>query len=150
MSKKLSSAYLWGFLLAIIVGLTAFFYETFIGFPAYINSLPENNSEGLGIIAILVFGIWAMIVATLLAVMSIIAYVVTKKRPTENVKGVAVFGIVVLFLLATGCIFYGVLMTSAYLGGWVGKIIYFGAGIVAILLAILNSIRLTKLKNTQP
>lgn len=146
MTKKISSAYLWGFILAIVAGLTAFFYETFIGFPAYLKTLPENNTEGLGILAIIVFGIYAAIVAVALAIMLIIAYSSAKKQPPEKIQGVAWFGIVVLFLLAIGCAFYGIFMTSVYLGGWIGKIIYFGAAIISIVLAILNILRLKKCK----
>ena len=148
MTKKISSAYLWGFILAIVAGLTAFFYETFIGFPAYIDTLPEDSTEGLGILGIIIFGIYAAIVAAALAIMLIIAYLSAKKQPTEKIKGIAWFGIVVLFLLAIGCTFYGVLMTSVYPGGWFGKIVYFGSAIASIVLAILNILRLKKL-NTQ-
>ena len=147
MTKKISSAYLWGFILAIVVGLTAFFYETFIGFPAYLDR--SQCDEGLGIIAILVFGIWALAVATVFAITSIIAYVSANKKSPDKIKGIAIFGIVVLFLFATACIFYGILMCYVYLGGWIGKIIYFGAGITAIILAIFNIIRLKKLNKKE-
>ncbi|MBR2023031.1 MAG: hypothetical protein IJ996_00755 [Clostridia bacterium] len=147
MTKKISSAYLWGFILAIVAGLTAFFYESFIGFPTYVDSLPEGSTEGLGIFGIIIFGIYAIVGAAALAIMSIIAYVSAKKQSPETIKGIAWFGIIVLFLLAGACIFYGILMCSVYLGGWFGKIIYFGSALTAIVLAILNIIRLAKLNS---
>ena len=150
MKKKLSSYALWGFFLAILVGLTAFFYETFIGYPSYVNSLPDNSAAGWGILGVLALGIYAAIVAAILAVLHIVAFVSLKKSENPSkIKGFAIYSAVSLFLLAAGSGFYGVLMTSCYLGGWVGKVIYFGVAIVTLLFGILTLVNVKKLNQDE-
>lgn len=146
MKKKLSSYALWGFFLAILVGLTAFFYEVFIGYPSYVNSLPDNSNAGWGIIGVLAFAIYADIAVVILAVLHIVAFILLKKNDNSyKLKSIAIFSAVSLFLLAIGSGFYGALMLYCYLAGWIGKAIYFGVAIVSALLGVFTLISVKQL-----
>ena len=152
MKKKILSYVLIGILLTVVFGLTALFYELLIGFPSYIDSLPdtqENNWAGLGIIGILMLGIYAAIFCVAIIIMLSVAHATIKKKDETQIKGLSIFATVVLFILATGCYVYGILMISAYPTGLFGKVIYFSVAIISTLLAIFTLVQLKKSRVVQ-
>ena len=146
MKQKIITSLLWTCIVSIFSGVFAFAYETFFGFPSYINGLKNPNMQGLGIIGIIIFGLIACVVLILIGILCLIATAGIKKSKTESkAKNWTVFGIVAQFLLAVGLIAYSVLMLTAYPGGYVGKAVYFSVAIIPIVLGIVNCVRCKKL-----
>ena len=148
MKDKIITSLLWTCIVSIFSGVLVFVYETFFGFPAYLDSRAESGWEGLGLIGIILLGAIAGACLIFFGVLCLIATVGLKKSETPSaVKGWAIFGIITQFLLAGGLIAYAIIMLTVYNGGYVGKVLYFCLSIIPIALAIVNIVLCAKPKS---
>ncbi len=147
MKRKIITPLLWSCILGILSAVWVFVCEVFIGFPAYLDALPEQNWEGLGIIVILIIGLIAGACLFLFALFTLFAANGVKRSKTlGKAKSSAIFGIVSQFLLSGGLIAYAVMMICVYNGGWFGKISYLVISLIILLLAIGNIVSCAKWK----
>lgn len=134
--RKLGTRNLLFGILFVLSALLVFFGEI-ISFTAYINNLQEQNSwEGLGIIVIIIFGLFAGIALLICATLQFVSAGILRAGK-RNGKGIAITGAVFKFIAVVILGVYCALMFS-YPAGYLLKTLYILFALITLLFGILD------------
>ena len=147
-TKKVGKFNLAASIVLMVTGLLMFFGE-WLSYTIYVNSLPEQNGEGLGIVLIVVYGLIFGCVVLAMGILNLVCSIMQMKK--EGLKAAKVMTIIspIAHLVSVGClIFWAILMFDLYMSGIILKVIYIGAIALALVAAIRCFCALSKAKKT--
>ena len=147
-TKKVGKFNLAASIVLMVTGLLMFFGE-WLSYAIYVNNLPEQNMEGLGILLIVVYGLIFGCIVLAMGILNLVCSIMQMKK--EGLKAAKVMTIIspIAHLVSVGClIFWAVLMFSLYMSGIILKVIYIGAIALALVAAIRCFCALGKAKKT--
>lgn len=147
-TKKVGKFNLAASIVLMVTGLLMFFGE-WLSYTIYVNSLPEQNMEGLGILLIVVYGLIFGCIVLAMGILNLVCSIMQMKK--EGLKVAKVMTIIspIAHLVSVGClIFWAILMFDLYMSGIILKVIYIGAIALALVAAIRCFCALGKAKKT--
>ncbi len=114
-------------------------------FAIWINKKQDAGLEGLGILALMVLGIYCAAGVIITGIINLVSGIMIKKANSiGKEKAWSIVSVVVDFITAAIFVYWLVLVIDLYTGGIVTKIIYAIMALASIGLAVLQIVSLSK------
>lgn len=131
-----------GLALAItyLVFILVCLYGELFAYNSYVNSLPDENNEGWGVLGILIYGVYMMYALIAVGVLTLIPAIITLATKKANVaRAMSIWLIITQFIAAAAFLFYFTVLVAVYFSifGVILKVLYLAVAGLSIFSAIL-------------